>query len=272
MKNLPSTRKEALSLGSPTYFTGKPCKNGHTTLRKTSSTHCVTCDVIWSKIQSNKPLTLEKKKARCIVHARYRAKKSGIPFDITVDDITWPTHCPVLGLELDYVNSKRAQDNAATLDRIDNSKGYVKGNVYVISWRANALKTDATVDELQRVIEYIENPSNFVHTDGQPPAPMQFYALRHSAKRRGVSFDLTKDVIKVPEKCPVLGIQLVQGDTKRRNNPSVDRINNKLGYVKGNINVISSRANSLKADATKEELAKVVNYMANYQTVTFDKG
>jgi hypothetical protein len=35
-----------------------------------------------------------------------------------------------------------------TLDRIDNSKGYIVGNVWVISMRANRLKSDATVDEL----------------------------------------------------------------------------------------------------------------------------
>lgn len=44
--------------------------------------------------------------------------------------------------------------NAASLDRIDNSKGYVRGNVMVISLRANAIKNNATAEELTAVAAY----------------------------------------------------------------------------------------------------------------------
>jgi hypothetical protein len=86
-----------------------------------------------------------------LVWARSRAKKNGIFFDINHEDLTWPTHCPVLGIELIY-GARNAgtkyRDNSPSIDRIDPSIGYVKGNVMVISFRANAMKRNATAHEL----------------------------------------------------------------------------------------------------------------------------
>lgn len=91
-------------------------------------------------------------------YAKSRAKALGLAFDLTRDDIALPTHCPVLGIELDYApkDSRKNRDNAPSLDRIDPRKGYVSGNVQVISLRANRIKNDATVDELRRVADYME--------------------------------------------------------------------------------------------------------------------
>ena len=86
--------------------------------------------------------------------AKRRAAIRGIEFTVTVDDITWPTHCPVLGCELSYSGGKR--DNAASLDRRDNNKGYVPGNVYVISGRANRIKSDASLEELLKIAQYLQ--------------------------------------------------------------------------------------------------------------------
>lgn len=86
------------------------------------------------------------------MQARSRARKKSLPFDIEVDDIVIPALCPVLGIELQgFVGNF---DSSPSLDRIDNSKGYVKGNIAVISLRANRLKRDATIDELRRVLDY----------------------------------------------------------------------------------------------------------------------
>ena len=86
--------------------------------------------------------------------AKTRAKKYGWAFNLDPSDIVIPKLCPVLGLSLGVQDKQSA--NSPTLDRFDNSKGYVKGNVRVISWRANALKSDATVEELERVVEYMK--------------------------------------------------------------------------------------------------------------------
>lgn len=85
---------------------------------------------------------------------KQNAKTRGIEFDLTFDDITWNTHCPILGLELDYY-SDGIQPNSVSFDRIDNSKGYVPGNVMIISMRANMLKADGTIEEFKKIIDFL---------------------------------------------------------------------------------------------------------------------
>jgi hypothetical protein len=87
--------------------------------------------------------------------ARVRATRKGIDFNITTDDIQIPDACPVLGIPLIKGNGKRT-DNSPTLDRIDNSKGYVKGNVMVISHRANLIKNSASIREVELILEYMK--------------------------------------------------------------------------------------------------------------------
>lgn len=77
--------------------------------------------------------------------ARNRAKKVGLDFDIEESDIIIPEYCPLLGIKLELLGQC---DNSPSLDRIDNSKGYIKGNVWVISFKANRMKNTATLDEL----------------------------------------------------------------------------------------------------------------------------
>ena len=86
--------------------------------------------------------------------ARNRAKKGNIPFNITIEDIKISEFCPALGIKLDRAGAKWA-DNIPTLDRINPEIGYVKGNVCVISKRANMLKSNGSAEELKRIYEYI---------------------------------------------------------------------------------------------------------------------
>ena len=83
-----------------------------------------------------------------------RARKNGREFSITIDDIIIPTHCPVFGYELVALNEGKAGDNSMSLDRIDNKLGYIPGNVIVVSNRANILKKDATVAELEALVNF----------------------------------------------------------------------------------------------------------------------
>lgn len=83
------------------------------------------------------------------------AKKRGIHFDLTVADLeaVWTETCPVFGFQI-QANEKRA-DNSLSVDRIDNSVGYVPGNICIMSWRANRLKMDASPEELEAVAAYM---------------------------------------------------------------------------------------------------------------------
>ena len=85
-------------------------------------------------------------------HAKKRAKARNLEFNITIDDFNIPKLCPLLGIEL-YLNvgNGRAFDNSPSLDRIDSSKGYIPGNVWVISTKANRIKSDATLEELEKI-------------------------------------------------------------------------------------------------------------------------
>ena len=63
--------------------------------------------------------------------------------------------CPVLGIEFDYTaDGVIGRDNKPTLDRVDNRRGYVSGNVRIISWRANSLKSNGTYEEFLALVEY----------------------------------------------------------------------------------------------------------------------
>lgn len=81
-------------------------------------------------------------------HIRSRAKRHGIEFSITENDIHIPEYCPILGVKLEFGDIK-CFSNSPTLDRKDNSKGYVPGNVWVISHRANTMKGSSSMEELR---------------------------------------------------------------------------------------------------------------------------
>lgn len=90
-----------------------------------------------------------------LIHAKSRAKKKGLEFSISIRDLLPPPEiCPALGITLNYGAGDPNAWNRASIDRIDNSKGYIAGNVAVISRRANWLKNDATVEELEKVVAY----------------------------------------------------------------------------------------------------------------------
>jgi hypothetical protein len=103
------------------------------------------------------------------------------------------------------------------------------------------------------------------------PARYMWRAKRSGARTLGIEFSITKEDIKevLVDVCPVLGIPLEfnmgKRDRHNYNSYSIDRIDSSKGYVKGNIQVMSKRANTLKSDATLEELEKLVAYMRKQQ-------
>lgn len=86
---------------------------------------------------------------------------------------------------------------------------------------------------------------------------------RKRAKKYGWDFDLDESDIRIPEYCPILGLKLEVSTGKQggaHNSPSLDRIDPRRGYTKDNVMVISWRANSLKNDATFEEIKALYNF------------
>ena len=88
-------------------------------------------------------------------NAQHRAKKKKILFTISMEDIVIPETCPLLGIPLVSTNNKRDPRNPS-LDQIDPGKGYTPDNIWVVSSRANWIKSDATLQELKTLVENLE--------------------------------------------------------------------------------------------------------------------
>jgi hypothetical protein len=99
--------------------------------------------------------------AKLLLHgAKVRARKKGLEFNIEISDIVIPKRCPILGALLHVRGPERMRrplPYSPSLDRIDPEKGYVKGNVRVVSHRANAIKLDASLEEIRKLYTFMKN-------------------------------------------------------------------------------------------------------------------
>jgi hypothetical protein len=86
--------------------------------------------------------------------AKSRAQEKGLMFNLHYEDIQIPNLCPVLKIPL--IPSQGISDGSPSLDRMIPYLGYVKGNVKVISMKANRIKTDSTSLELEQVLVYVK--------------------------------------------------------------------------------------------------------------------
>ncbi len=91
-----------------------------------------------------------------LCYTKSRAKKLGLDFNLELEDFNIPDVCPILGIPL-YWGSGKLGANSPSIDRIDNKLGYVKGNVIIVSNKANTIKNNATYEELQQVATFYKN-------------------------------------------------------------------------------------------------------------------
>lgn len=96
----------------------------------------------------------EWRRRRLANHAKRRAVARDLPYSITWRDVVIPKVCPVLGIELATVGEGVVKPNTPSLDRIVPERGYVKGNIVVVSHRANSIKNNATLAELRRIVAF----------------------------------------------------------------------------------------------------------------------
>lgn len=96
--------------------------------------------------------------------AKSRSRESGIECTITLEDIVIPDECPILGVPIrQFQGASGGRPNSPALDRVDNNKGYVPGNVLVTSHLANMMKSSATPEELLKFGQWAVN--TFSKTD-----------------------------------------------------------------------------------------------------------
>ena len=165
------SRKFALENGHKHYFTGEPCKRGHIAARYTKYASCVECSNVYR--QTNILNKNERYIANCRaghnrwlrnnpLKVRYQAIKSnakrrGIPFSLELSDLIFPSHCKICKVEFSKFITAKILPNTATVDRVDSSKGYEKGNIDFICNRCNGLKRDCSISELERLLAYMRN-------------------------------------------------------------------------------------------------------------------
>ena len=115
--------------------------------------------ILWAK---NNPERVAKNKLAYLLRdperriwkaARDNARQGGLEFNLDKTDIVIPPLCPVFGKPFIYKDRKWS----ASIDRIDSSKGYIKGNIQIISYLANRMKSEATREELQQFADWIKN-------------------------------------------------------------------------------------------------------------------
>jgi len=101
--------------------------------------------------------SIEWRKQTLVSNAKVRAKKVGMEFSITVEALHWPEVCPVLGFRLNYGAPTDGHDSwdGPSIDRHDNTKGYTLENSVVMSRKANALKSNADVNEVEKLLSYM---------------------------------------------------------------------------------------------------------------------
>jgi hypothetical protein len=101
---------------------------------------------------------LYKAQRRKFIIKQSNMKRAGKQFKLNFGDIVWPEYCPILGIKLNYFNKGGIpQDNSPSFDRIDPTKEYITGNVMIISNKANRLKSDSNINEIRKILEYLEN-------------------------------------------------------------------------------------------------------------------
>lgn len=134
-------------------FKGKTCHKHGGTDGVPIGPHCRKCNNA-----SVRKWVLSDPRRTLLLGARQRARKFGVLFRIILSDITIPDACPVLGIKL-IPGIGAMHDGSPTLDRIIPDLGYVLGNIQVISLKANRIKNNASIEELEKVLAYVKRSS-----------------------------------------------------------------------------------------------------------------
>lgn len=129
-----------------------------------------------------------------------------------------------------------------------------KKRLYDIEYRKRNVERRSALNKVHyesvRKKNFIKDPQHYL-----------WYVARTRSRQKGTEFKITKEDVIIPDKCPIIGIELTKGDGWKSNSMSLDRVDNSKGYIPGNVRVISRAANRMKSDMTIEILEQILRYM-----------
>ena len=217
-------------------------------------------------IKRSKTYAKENPKKILVSSAKHRSARLGVPFSLVSSDILIPCLCPVLGVRLER-SPEGFSESAPSLDRIVPELGYTKENIVVISKRANRLRNNGSAEQHVRIADWMEEfregkrDPRRDHKINEMERDM-VYQARIRARKTGILCQIQPEDAIIPECCPVFDTCFQSGSRQSHpNSPSLDRVDPTQGYIKGNVAVISWRANQLKSDGTVEEHRKIAAYI-----------
>ena len=224
---LPRTISEARRTGSAYYYS-KSCKYGHNAYRRLSDGACAKCSSLHGA-QCKLKMGVEKVRATAQKSAiRYMASEKG--------QIT----------RREYKSSEIAKTNA----RVHRSTDKHKAN-------RRAYRASEHGVEVRRKLLLRDPKLSW--------AKVAINGAKRRALGKGLMCDLTVEYLYaiIPDNCPAFGtaFSFIENKKTTPTSPSLDRIIPALGYVKGNVAVISHLANTIKSYATAEEIQKVADWL-----------
>jgi hypothetical protein len=149
-KNPFLVRKQYYKIHSNKKYCSRQCKDIHQKEVYTGSGNPCYGKGLTDEAQYQKKIT------KMFNSAKRRAKEHGMEFNITKEDIIIPEKCPLLDIPL-FSSIKKCSNNSPSLDRIDSSKGYLKENIHVISFKANTIKSNASIEEIELLLNRLKN-------------------------------------------------------------------------------------------------------------------
>lgn len=155
----------ALAKGLKRYFTGKPCKQGHIAPRYVNGHACTVCAGLRQEANPDSRASVRRwmsrhPQASAASVACMRARKIGMPFDKKyLISLPCPDVCPILGTRIVFERGKgqRPSENTASFDQIVPGRGYIEGNVRIMSRLANSMLNSATPDQRVTLARWILN-------------------------------------------------------------------------------------------------------------------
>ena len=91
---------------------------------------------------------------KALTNIKSKCRSKGIVFELTPEDIHIPDTCPALGIPLEFNGGNLSKDSSPSVDRIDPTRGYVVGNVVIVSNRVNRIKNNSSVEEMEKIINF----------------------------------------------------------------------------------------------------------------------